>query len=271
MTFHRFPEQKRVRIFIDQQVEGRVGQGVSSEVTAINPFGYETSGHPEYPKKFEAQIEEVGPLELIAHIWPPLSKSTEYMPGRRASSRQGFYIYRNDRLIQAGGWNGLLADESEPHNSLARIAIDLPPDYDSVFGLNVQKSNVIVPPNFESVFRSKTKCGLHSFEEYRKQADETYRSGAVNSREVVGSFASAGLDSNIRKLFRDAFAASDVEEGFEVIYGDVPNGKFIHLDLDEARLTIDPELLRIPQEELLKVLLVLLFRKGFKGKANKKI
>ena len=49
----------------------------------------------------------------------------------------------------------ILADESEPHNSLARIAIDLPPDYDSVFGLNVQKSNVIVPPNFESVFRSK--------------------------------------------------------------------------------------------------------------------
>ena len=88
---------------------------------------------------------------------------------------------------------------------------------------------------------------------------------------MVGSFASAGLDSNIRKLFRDAFAASDVEAGFEVIYGDVPNGKFIHINMDEARLTIDPELLRIPQEELLKVLLVLLFRKGFKGKANKKI
>ena len=38
-----------------------------------------------------------------------------------------------------------LGGRIEPHNSLARIAIDLPPDYDSVFGLNVQKSNVIVP------------------------------------------------------------------------------------------------------------------------------
>ena len=47
-----------------------------------------------------------------------------------------------------------------------------------------------------------------------KASRRNIRSGAVNSREVVGSFASAGLDSNIRKLFRDAFAASDVEEGF---------------------------------------------------------
>ena len=112
---------------------------------------------------------------------------------------------------------------------------------------------------------------MHSFEEYRKQADETYRSGAVNSREVVGSFASAGLDSNIRKLFRDAFAASDVEAGFEVIYGDVPNGKFIHINMDEARLTIDPELLEFLRKSYSRSSWYCYSERVLKGKQIKKI
>ena len=43
---------------------------------------------------------------------------------RRWNRHQGFYIYRRDRLIQAGGWNRLRT--LDEHAKLARIAIDLP-------------------------------------------------------------------------------------------------------------------------------------------------
>lgn len=60
-----------------------------------------------------------------SHLWPPNSERPEYRLGNRAAARQGFYFYRNSRLIQAGGWNGLVQNDAEPHGSLARVRIDL--------------------------------------------------------------------------------------------------------------------------------------------------
>src|SRR3954471_13267850 len=61
----------------------------------------------------------------------------------------GQYSVQFNSLIQAGGGNGLVQHETEPHSSLARVRIDLPSTLDSSFGLNVQKSAVIVPTGFE--------------------------------------------------------------------------------------------------------------------------
>ena len=43
---------------------------------------------------------------------------------RRWNRHQGLYIYRRDRLIQAGGWNRLRT--LDEHAKLARISVDLP-------------------------------------------------------------------------------------------------------------------------------------------------
>jgi hypothetical protein len=63
---------------------------------------------------------------------------------QRWNRQQGLYIYRNDRLIQAGGWNRLRT--LDEHTKLARIAIDLPRGCDDLFGVNVAKMRVIIPP-----------------------------------------------------------------------------------------------------------------------------
>jgi hypothetical protein len=60
------------------------------------------------------RLAGVGEIPLDGHIWPPNSDQPEYQLGNRAAARQGFYFYRNNRLIQAGGWNGLLQNEAEP-------------------------------------------------------------------------------------------------------------------------------------------------------------
>ena len=46
-------------------------------------------------------------------------------------------FFRNDRLIQGGGWDGLR--EVDPHLSLARLEIDIAPSFDVEISLDVKK------------------------------------------------------------------------------------------------------------------------------------
>ena len=161
LAFHRYLENGTVRIEMDQQIIGLSEHGIRIPVKPLNPFAYPKSGSPDFPKTFNITIDEVGEIEAEAHIWPPNCELPEYRLGQRAAARQGFYFYRNDRLIQAGGWNGVVQHDTEPHSSLARVRIDLPPELDTRFGLNVQKSAVVVPAGFEvAVAESRSADGV---------------------------------------------------------------------------------------------------------------
>ncbi len=59
---------------------------------------------------------------------------------------QGFYFYRNDRIIQDGGWCGLWIDD--PHYQLLRVAVDLNGNLDHSFGINVAKMTAHPPAYF---------------------------------------------------------------------------------------------------------------------------
>ncbi len=57
---------------------------------------------------------------------------------------QGFYVYRNKRLIVWGTWFNRSKKEflSQP----ARIKIDIPPEFDGLWVLDVKKSRAVPPP-----------------------------------------------------------------------------------------------------------------------------
>lgn len=57
--------------------------------------------------------------------------------------RQGFYVYRGDRLVSAGGWLGLGGSRAwtrEESSRLARIALDLPITMDEAWRIDIRKS-----------------------------------------------------------------------------------------------------------------------------------
>lgn len=56
---------------------------------------------------------------------------------------QGYYLYRANRIIKFGGWFGTRGKDE--HTKLARVSIDVPPEFDSAFRLTVNKSKVIFP------------------------------------------------------------------------------------------------------------------------------
>ena len=68
-------------------------------------------------------------------------------------SQQGFYVYRNRRLLLAGGWLGLGQGRSwnreEPHK-LARLRLDIPNTADTEWKIDVKKSTARPPVEIRS-------------------------------------------------------------------------------------------------------------------------
>lgn len=188
LTFHRFIEDGRLTILVDDRDINGPEKDNYLEIPALNPFGFPAWPSDDYPRNFNADLDRIGRLSMKAYICPPNSKAPEYKLGGNAAARQGFYFYRNDRLIQAGGWNSLVESEAEPHGSLARVKVDLPAKMDGDFGLNVQKSAVITPASFVAGVQDSASAQSVSFDDFRRTADEIYRKtdeGAVDRAPMI--------------------------------------------------------------------------------------
>lgn len=199
IRFHRFLQSGNLRISID--VTRGLGNPPDTQfdVEPLDPFRYPKSGKKGYPATFELEIGSTN-VEAVAHIWPAKSKDPNYKLGAgKVAERQGFYFYRNDRLIKAGGWHNLQSD-SEPHSSLARVLIEMPPDLDSAFRLSVQKNDFNVPTEFIDAVRA-SRAGNTTFPEYLRAAQDVYRN-APKSEQVV-FYPKSGVPAALsRKLER---------------------------------------------------------------------
>ena len=89
-------------------------------------------------------------IKATTYILPYHSKLSEIEKKQLDSingrlKHQGFYVYRNKRLLLPGGWLNLGFNQHGSTN-LSRIALDLPNNVDIDWKLDVTKSEVI-PPN----------------------------------------------------------------------------------------------------------------------------
>jgi hypothetical protein len=197
MVFHRFISRSDLRIWLDTYDLDSSELGPSQQVDPLDPFAYRRTGRPTYPRTLTVNVMDTK-IDLECHIWPPNAVEPQYKLGGRTSQRQGFYFYRNDRLIQPGGWNGWRDDEAEPHLSLARVLVDLPTSLDATFGLNIQKSSVDLGPGFKRLLES-AKDGTWNLKHYVRDAIATYRN--AKSTEKLGPLVpGSGLPAVIRRL-----------------------------------------------------------------------
>lgn len=138
-VFHRFlsPEKgyKSVRLdFNKSQLEG------------FNPFG------PAIPARQELQSETIlidgEVINIQPYVLPHRNKVTpdvyELYAGEGGYvQNQGFYVYRNRRLIVKGTWFRLT--KKDELNKLIRVRIDIPNSLDHIWGININKSQVSPP------------------------------------------------------------------------------------------------------------------------------
>lgn len=62
-------------------------------------------------------------------------------------SKQGFYIYRNERLIIWGTWFGRHRDELTKY---ARVKVDIPNTLDDIWNIDIKKQNATIPSIIKS-------------------------------------------------------------------------------------------------------------------------
>jgi hypothetical protein len=109
-----------------------------------------------------------------SNIWTPPNKSLMDM--------EGLYIYRADRLILFGGWNGLI--KKAPRLQLARLKINIGNMGDHLFQLNVAKSQISIPHDLKSAF-------LRAIVDLKTEANkEYYNHGLQALKQKPSEFSS---------------------------------------------------------------------------------
>lgn len=239
LCFHRFIENEKLEIRIDDRAIGSEESDICTTVKPVNPFKYGNSGAEDFPKTYKANVPGVGPLSLTAHIWPPNSKAVEYKLGSKAAARQGFYFYRNDRLIQPGGWNGVVENETEPHTSLARIVVNMSRGQDAQYGLNVQKSAIIVPTTFTEAMKTAVSGDGDTLQDFRVEAQKVYRKDERYSASLP-LVPAGGIP---KKLARDVRALISPRRGrvrkVKIEWGTIKSGHIFDVDRDDKRIILN--------------------------------
>lgn len=122
---------------------------------AVAPWDPFMTGHPAKPWTSPPTNHSTnyGIVTVQAHVLPHRDKLTAAEFDANAGSagwtaQQGFYVYRNERLLVAGGWLGLGGSRAwnrEEAHRLARIRLDIPNTADADWKIDVRKSTARPP------------------------------------------------------------------------------------------------------------------------------
>ena len=130
------------------------------------------------------------------------------------NAQQGFYVYRNRRLLLPGDWLGL-GFLKEEHYKLARIQVDLPNSSDHEWDIDVRKSRARPPLAHRDRLRRIAQAARNrAVTVYRHRGKTIARgvrdsSGLVWQRQVKGNRVSYVVNRN-HPLVRDALMSNSV-------------------------------------------------------------
>lgn len=172
LTFHRYLYGKdKVNLFInDLQLE------------PFDPF------YKKHPATQELSTENIKIDDkriiikpyILPHYTKMSSKDYEHYAGEGGYLKnQGFYVYRNKRLLISGTWFRLIP-QSEMYK-LARIQIDLPNSLDDIWKIDVKKSNASPP----LIIKQRLKKII---DKITNSSTKIYRSRGHKNKMLDGSF-----------------------------------------------------------------------------------
>lgn len=184
-VFHRFIDGERSF----PKVAIRVN---NAEVQAFDPFNEKNPATQVLQE--ERVVTKTGDVLMQAYVLPHHSKVSQQEYQRMAGAEgylrnQGFYVYRNRRLIIWGNWFRLASQEEL--TKLARIKVDIPNTQDHLWAIDVRKS------------RAKPPAAVRA---RMKQIVERIRSSAKRPYTHRGVAISAGTAEAVwqRRAFNDA-------------------------------------------------------------------
>ena len=278
MVFHRFLEGARpkLRIILNGQ--------------PVKPWDPFMEGHPGKP--FNPPIyphPTIRGIEAECHVLPHKDMMNEVDYHRMAgpegwTAQQGFYVYRNERLLVPGSWLGLGAGRSwtkdEAHR-LARIRIDIPNSADSDWKIDIRKSTARPP-----VYLKDWLTRLAEVTRARARRAFAHRGSPqlIGNKQIIDAWRVQRLAKGIRYRIDDSHPAvravlddagnllPQIKAMLRVIEETVPVQK-IWIDTAENRDTPETGFTNAPVSEILEVMTVmyrnLIEKKGYSSELAK--
>ncbi|AOW92533.1 ATPase [Rhodococcus sp. WMMA185] len=239
LYFHRFLTRDDFNITIAVE-DVRTGiEYMNFGVVSLDPFAYPVSGHPDYPRAFVAEVPSIGSVGFDAHIWPSKSNLDEYKAVGSVIERQGFYFYRHNRLVQAGGWNNFR--QPDQHLALARIAVDLPDNSRDVFRLSVKKEGVEMSPEVVAALEDARDHNGRLFTQYLNDGESTYREARKTSGTVRKPVIAPGkgIDAAVRETLEEELPILPGEEPIAIRWQSLVNSIFFDLDRENRTIYLN--------------------------------
>jgi len=154
MIFHRY---------LNDENEKKINISVNNlKLKGLDPF-LEKHRKTNVRQEFKLAIKDTQGIERYVSVQPfvlpyqkDLSKNDLDLLGgiTNLRTKQGFYIYRNRRLIIWGTWFGL------PRNELtknARIRVDIPNTLDDIWNIDIKKQNASIPKSIKNSLTSAVR------------------------------------------------------------------------------------------------------------------
>jgi len=207
LVFHRFLSDRRNRLSI--KVNGLA-------VSPVDPF---LSDNPK-TQRTNPEFIQIGPSEVRVEAFTMphpsgLSVEERLRPDFGAGMReaQGFYVYRNRRLISHGHWYGLA--RMTELSKQTRIQVDVPTSLDALWQLDIKKSRAEPPPSFKLRLRQLIDPILarghrvHTFRGRRPNAEVAHLWNKLTTRD--GFTYDVNLKSPLVEAVLTRLASDDAE------------------------------------------------------------
>lgn len=168
LIFHRFIDDG-LEIYVNNSlIEGRDPFLIKNHSTqALKEIEFNTDSFPIKVKPF-----------ILPHINKLSNEEIKKVGGREdLKNNQGFYIYREKRLIIYGTWFRLY--RKEELSKLARIMVDIPKDLDYMWSIDIKKSSANLPDVIKSKLYSCIDLSV-----YGSKRVHEYRGRKTSSNEI---------------------------------------------------------------------------------------
>ena len=214
-------------------------------------------------------------LDIQCYIWPGKSHLDGFKLNGEGGVNvyQGFYFYRNGRLLQVGGWNQVFVADRE--HQLARVAIDIDDSWAGHLRMNPEKSSVTMDADFQDAIGKATAEDGKTFWIFLDDAREVYkRSRKRNAKRPKMITPGKGIHPALRHALDDELEYLPDEDPFDIRWKPIPGETFLEVDRERRTLWLNKRYRSLftgdsygslNDAPLLKGLLYLLVQEVFKG------
>jgi len=272
LVLHRILDRGELSLKIENYDVQLAFAGAPRTVTSIDPFACRGVGRSGYPKDLSVKVGDATTIARL-HVWPHWHRGPGFVQGNRSPiESQGLYIYRNDRLLQAGGWNGLATPRVDLN--YARVAIDLT--------VEMERHVIINPEKAGTAFDDELRNALVHARTSDGTTLATYREDAKLEAKVSKQRSAAPIEAplpgdGLPEVVKDAFTVhTDPNDVFpiDIKWRVLPEGRVYQIDVDDHALLLNAKYraavvghksLDIDDAPLVKSLLLLLLEDHFVG------